>query len=268
MFLMWLVEQITEWGLGNGISLLITAGIISGIPSVIALLNNLAQERPLFAISLLFVVVLLVLGIVFIEGALRKVPIQYAKRQNAGGYFLNGSAAHLPFKLNMAGVIPPIFASSIIMLPSMLLNWIGSENIKISGVLSALQHGHIAYMVIFAATIIFFCYFYTALAFSPREIAENLKKSGAFVPGVRPGEQTSKYLENVVLRLTFFGALYIAFVCLLPEILTSFVGAPFYLGGTSLLILIVVVMDFNTQLASYRVTQRYEGLVPSKSGLR
>ena len=268
MFLMWLGEQITERGIGNGISLLITAGIISGIPSAIALLNNLAQERPLFAISLLFVVVLLVLGIVFIEGALRKVPIQYAKQQNAGGYFLNGSAAHLPFKLNMAGVIPPIFASSIIMLPSMLLNWIGSENIKISGILSALQHGHIAYMIIFAAAIIFFCYFYTALAFSPREIAENLKKSGAFVPGVRPGEQTSKYLENVVLRLTFFGALYIAFVCLLPEILTSFVGVPFYLGGTSLLILIVVVMDFNTQVASYRVTQRYEGLVPSKSGLR
>lgn len=268
LFLMWLGEQITERGIGNGISLLITAGIISGVPSAIVLLYNLAQDRSLLAISLLFLVLLLVLGIVFIESALRKIPIQYAKQQNPNNFFLNGSAAHLPFKLNMAGVIPPIFASSVIMLPSILLNWAGSENTKLSGILSVLQHGHMAYMAIFAATIIFFCYFYTALAFSPREIAENLKKSGAFVPGVRPGDQTAKYLENVVLRLTFFGALYIAFVCLLPEVLTSFIGVPFYLGGTSLLILIVVVMDFNTQVTSYRVTQRYEGLVPSKSGLK
>ena len=268
MFLMWLGEQITERGIGNGISLIITAGIISGIPSAIALLNNLSQERPLFAVSLVVAVLLLILGIVFIESALRKIPVQYAKQQSSGNYFLARSAAHIPFKLNMAGVIPPIFASSIIMLPSMLLNWVGSENTKIISVLSILQHGQAAYMAIFAATIIFFCYFYTALAFSPREIAENLKKSGAFVPGVRPGEQTAKYLENVVLRLTLFGALYIAFVCLLPEVLTSFVGVPFYLGGTSLLILIVVVMDFNTQVTSYRVTQRYEGLVPNKSGLK
>lgn len=268
MFLMWLGEQITERGIGNGISLIITAGIISGIPSAIALLNNLSQERPLFAVSLVVAVLLLILGIVFIESALRKIPVQYAKQQNSGNYFLARNAAHIPFKLNMAGVIPPIFASSIIMLPSMLLNWVGSGNTKIISVLSMLQHGQVAYMAIFAATIIFFCYFYTALAFSPREIAENLKKSGAFVPGVRPGDQTAKYLENVVLRLTLFGALYIAFVCLLPEVLTSFVGVPFYLGGTSLLILIVVVMDFNTQVTSYRVTQRYEGLVPNKSGLK
>ena len=251
MFLMWLGEQITERGIGNGISLLITAGIISGIPSAITLLNNLAQERPLLAVSLLFVVLLLVLGIVFIESALRKVPIQYAKQQNANGHSLNNSVAH-----------------SIIMLPSMLLNWLNSGSSAVGKVLSILQHGQIAYMIVFAATIIFFCYFYTALAFSPREIAENLKKGGAFVPGVRPGDKTAQYLENVVLRLTLFGALYIAFVCLLPEILTSFVGVPFYLGGTSLLILIVVVMDFNTQIMSYRVTQRYEGLVSSRSGLK
>ena len=240
MFLMWLGEQITERGIGNGISLLITAGIISGIPSAITLLNNLAQE----------------------------VPIQYAKQQNANGHSLNNSVAHIPFKLNMAGVIPPIFASSIIMLPSMLLNWLNPGSSAVGKVLSILRHGQIAYMIVFAATIIFFCYFYTALAFSPREIAENLKKGGAFVPGVRPGDKTAQYLENVVLRLTLFGALYIAFVCLLPEVLTSFVGVPFYLGGTSLLILIVVVMDFNTQIMSYRVTQRYEGLVSSRSGLK
>ena len=268
MFLMWLGEQITERGIGNGISLLITAGIISGIPSAITLLNNLAQERPLLAASLLFVVLLLVLGIVFIESALRKVPIQYAKQQNANGHSLNNSVAHIPFKLNMAGVIPPIFASSIIMLPSMLLNWLNPGSSAVGKVLSILRHGQIAYMIVFAATIIFFCYFYTALAFSPREIAENLKKGGAFVPGVRPGDKTAQYLENVVLRLTLFGALYIAFVCLLPEVLTSFVGVPFYLGGTSLLILIVVVMYFNTQIMSYRVTQRYEGLVSSRSGLK
>ena len=194
MFLMWLGEQITERGIGNGISLLITAGIISGIPSAITLLNNLAQERPLLAVSLLFVVLLLVLGIVFIESALRKVPIQYAKQQNANGHSLNNSVAHIPFKLNMAGVIPPIFASSIIMLPSMLLNWLNPGSSAVGKVLSILRHGQIAYMIVFAATIIFFCYFYTALAFSPREIAENLKKGGAFVPGVRPGDKPAQYL--------------------------------------------------------------------------
>ena len=264
MFLMWLGEQITERGIGNGISLLITAGIISGIPSAIALLNNLAQERPLFAISLLFVVVLLVLGIVFIEGALRKVPIQYAKQQNAGGYFLNGSAAHLPFKLNMAGVIPPIFASSIIMLSTLFLSSFPNQNDAILGhLLSLVQHGQPVYLILFSIAIVFFCYFYTALAFNPKEMADNLKKGGAFIPGIRPGTQTALYIEGVILHLTLFGAIYITTICLIPELLSAIMSLPFYFGGTSLLILIVVIMDFRVQIMSYKLTQQYESLVSS-----
>ncbi|SOD69409.1 protein translocase subunit secY/sec61 alpha [Alysiella filiformis DSM 16848] len=261
MFLMWLGEQITERGIGNGISLLIAAGIVAGIPSGIIQLWTLTSQNainPLTAIGIVLGTLLLTYGVVYFESALRKVPVQYAKRQ-----IMSSQNTHLPFKLNMAGVIPPIFASSIIMFPSMFAGWFGGADPTnwLNKIATYLQHGQPVYMMLFAATIVFFCYFYTALAFSPKEMAENLKKSGAFIPSIRPGEQTARYLEKVVLRLTFFGALYITTVCLIPEILTSTVGIPFYLGGTSLLILVVITMDFNTQIASYQMTQQYEHLI-------
>ena len=264
MFLMWLGEQMTERGIGNGISLIITAGIVAGIPAGIAQLWTLTSQGSMGMPTAVGVVVgafLLTYAVVYFEAAQRKIPVHYAKRQFGVGQ--SNQNTHMPFKLNMAGVIPPIFASSIILFPSTLLSWFGSANSdgwlhKIAG---WLQHGQPAYILLFAASIIFFCYFYTALVFSPKEMAENLKKSGAFVPGIRPGEQTSRYLEGVVMRLTLFGALYITIICLIPEFLTSALNVPFYLGGTSLLILVVVTMDFSTQIASYRMTQQYESLM-------
>ncbi|PIT22315.1 preprotein translocase subunit SecY [Snodgrassella communis] len=265
MFLMWLGEQITERGIGNGISLIITAGIAASLPAGIGRLLTLTSQGSisyLMAVALIVGALALIYAVVYIESAQRKVPVQYAKRQ-VGNRIMQAQNSHLPFKLNMAGVIPPIFASSIILFPSTLLSWFGSANQdgwlqKLAGLL---QHGQPVYILLFAATIIFFCYFYTALVFSPREMAENLKKSGAFVPGIRPGEQTSRYLERVVLRLTFWGAIYIAIVCLIPEVLTSAMNVPFYLGGTSLLILVVVTMDFKTQIASYVMSSQYEHLM-------
>ena len=262
MFLMWLGEQMTERGIGNGISLIITAGIAAGLPSGAIRLWTLLQQNSIgvpVAIAIVIGALVLIYVVVCFESALRKVPIHYAKRQ-AGSSFAQNQNTHMPFKLNMAGVIPPIFASSIIMFPATLASWLGNSSndnwlTRLSGWLG---HGQPAYILLFAASIVFFCYFYTALVFSPREMAENLKKSGAFVPGIRPGEQTSNYLEGVVLRLTLFGALYITTICLIPEFLTTAVNVPFYLGGTSLLILVVVTMDFNTQLASYKMTQQYE----------
>lgn len=264
MFLMWLGEQMTERGIGNGISLIITAGIVAGIPAGIVQLWTLTSQGSMGMPTAVGVVVgafLLTYAVVYFEAAQRKIPVHYAKRQFGVGQ--SNQNTHMPFKLNMAGVIPPIFASSIILFPSTLLSWFGSANSdgwlhKIAG---WLQHGQPAYILLFAASIIFFCYFYTALVFSPKEMAENLKKSGAFVPGIRPGEQTSRYLEGVVMRLTLFGALYITIICLIPEFLTSALNVPFYLGGTSLLILVVVTMDFSTQIASYRMTQQYESLM-------
>ena len=265
MFLMWLGEQITERGIGNGISLIITAGIAAGIPSGIARLLALTSQGSIgmpTAVSIVIGALLLIYIVVYFESAQRKVPVHYAKRQIGSGV-MQGSNAHMPFKLNMAGVIPPIFASSIILFPSTLLSWFGSNDTgsllhKIAGLL---QHGQALYILLFTVTIIFFCYFYTALVFSPKEMAESLKKSGAFVPGIRPGKQTSQYLEQVVLRLTLFGALYITTICLIPEFLTTALNVPFYLGGTSLLILVVVTMDFSTQINSYRMTQQYESLM-------
>ena len=262
MFLMWLGEQITERGIGNGISLIITAGIVSGIPSGLVQLLTLSERSMLMAVSIVIGILLLIYAVVYFESAQRKVPVHYAKRQIGSGV-MQGSNTHMPFKLNMAGVIPPIFASSIILFPSTLLSWFGSNDTgsflhKIAGLL---QHGQALYILLFTVTIIFFCYFYTALVFSPKEMAENLKKSGAFVPGIRPGKQTSQYLEQVVLRLTLFGALYITTICLIPEFLTIALNVPFYLGGTSLLILVVVTMDFSTQINSYRMTQQYESLM-------
>ena len=265
MFLMWLGEQMTERGIGNGISLIITAGIAAGIPAGISRLLTLTSQGSmsmLMAVAIVIGALLLIYVVVYFESAQRKIPVHYAKRQ-VGNRLVQGQSAHMPFKLNMAGVIPPIFASSIILFPSTLLSWFGSTNTDnwFYKAAALLQHGQPVYILLFAATIIFFCYFYTALVFSPREMAENLKKSGAFVPGIRPGEQTSRYLEKVVLRLTFFGALYITIICLIPEFLTTALNVPFYLGGTSLLILVVVTMDFSTQIASYRMTQQYEHLM-------
>ncbi|MCX8743935.1 preprotein translocase subunit SecY [Snodgrassella sp. B3882] len=265
MFLMWLGEQITERGLGNGISLIITAGIAASLPAGIGRLLTLTSQGSisyLMAVALIIGALALIYAVVYIESAQRKVPVQYAKRQ-VGNRIMQAQNSHMPFKLNMAGVIPPIFASSIILFPSTLLSWFGSANQDgwLQKLATLLQHGQPVYILLFAATIIFFCYFYTALVFSPREMAENLKKSGAFVPGIRPGEQTSRYLEKVVLRLTFWGAIYIAIVCLIPEVLTSAMNVPFYLGGTSLLILVVVTMDFKTQIASYVMSSQYEHLM-------
>lgn len=264
MFLMWLGEQITERGIGNGISLIITAGIAAGIPAGILQLWTLTSQGAmsmLMAVSIVIGAFLLIYIVVYFESAQRKIPVHYAKRQF--GHVGQGQNTHMPFKLNMAGVIPPIFASSIILFPSTLLSWFGSNNTDsmLHKVAAMLQHGQPLYILIFAATIIFFCYFYTALVFSPKEMAENLKKSGAFVPGIRPGDQTSRYLEKVVLHLTLFGALYITIICLIPEFLTTALNVPFYLGGTSLLILVVVTMDFSTQINSYRMTQQYESLM-------
>ena len=262
MFLMWLGEQITERGIGNGISLIITAGIAAGIPSGISRLLALTSRGFGLPIAIVIGALLLIYIVVYFESAQRKVPVHYAKRQFGSG-MMPGQSIHMPFKLNMAGVIPPIFASSIILFPSTLLGWFGSNNTNsvLYQIAAQLQHGKILFIVLFASTIIFFCYFYTALVFSPKEMAENLKKSGAFVPGIRPGEQTSRYLEKVVLRLTLFGALYITTICLIPEILTTAWNVTINFGGTSLLILVVVTMDFRTQINSYIMSSQYEDLM-------
>ena len=271
MFLMWLGEQMTERGIGNGVSLLITAGIVAALPSAVSNLLNLAitgdSRRYGAILFVLFGGLCLIYLVVYIESAQRKIPIHYARRQ-IGNRIVQGQKTHLPFKINMAGVIPPIFASSVILFPSQIIGWLDKRvdgNVFVDFISANLAPGKSLYLVVFTAAIIFFCYFYTALVFSPREMAENLKKSGAFVPGIRPGEQTSNYLEKVVMRLTFFGALYITIICLIPEFVTGVLGIPFHLGGTSLLILVVVTMDFGTQVASYRMNQQYEHLMRKNS---
>ena len=271
MFLMWLGEQMTERGIGNGVSLLITAGIVAALPRAVSNLLNLAitgdSRRYGAILFVLFGGLCLIYLVVYIESAQRKIPIHYARRQ-IGNRIVQGQKTHLPFKINMAGVIPPIFASSVILFPSQIIGWLDKRvdgNVFVDFISANLSPGKSLYLVVFATAIIFFCYFYTALVFSPREMAENLKKSGAFVPGIRPGEQTSNYLEKVVMRLTFFGALYITIICLIPEFVTGVLGIPFHLGGTSLLILVVVTMDFGTQVASYRMNQQYEHLMRKNS---
>ena len=265
MFLMWLGEQITERGIGNGISIIIFAGIVAGLPhaigSTIELANTGAFSIPL--VIFLFVAVILVTAlVVFVERGQRKITVNYAKRQ-VGNKVYGGQTTHLPLKLNMAGVIPPIFASSIILFPATLAGWFGSSEkmhwLKdVSGVLSP---GQPIYIFLFAAAIIFFCFFYTALVFNPKETADNLKKSGAFVPGIRPGEQTAKYIDKIMGRLTLIGAIYITLVCLLPEFLRLKFNTPFYFGGTSLLIIVVVTMDFMTQVQSHLMSHQYQGLL-------
>lgn len=265
MFLMWLGEMITERGIGNGISLIIAAGIASGIPSAIGQTLTLTSQG---SFSILFVVLLfigalaLVYFVVFVESGQRKIPVNYAKRQ-VGNRVIRGQSTHLPLKLNMAGVIPPIFASSIILFPATIAGWFGSgaERSWISNIATSLSPGQPIYILLYALAIIFFCYFYTAIVFNPRETADNLKKSGAFVPGIRPGEQTSKYVEGVILRLTLIGAIYITLVCLIPEFLILEWNVPFYFGGTSVLIMVVVTMDFMNQVQSHAFSQRYDALL-------
>ena len=265
MFLMWLGEQITERGIGNGISIIIFAGIVAGLPRAIGSTLELARTGA-FSVPLvifLFVAVLLVTAlVVFVERGQRKITVNYAKRQ-VGNKVYGGQTTHLPLKLNMAGVIPPIFASSIILFPATLAGWFGSsEKMHWLKVMSgALSPGQPIYIFLFAAAIVFFCFFYTALVFNPKETADNLKKSGAFVPGIRPGEQTAKYIDKIMGRLTLIGAIYITLVCLLPEFLRLKFNTPFYFGGTSLLIIVVVTMDFMTQVQSHLMSHQYEGLL-------
>jgi preprotein translocase subunit SecY len=265
MFLMWLGEQITERGLGNGISLIIFAGIAAGLPN--ALGNTLEMARtgafsiPL-VLTLLIGAILVTALVVFVERGQRKILVNYAKRQ-VGNKVYGGQSSHLPLKLNMAGVIPPIFASSIILFPATLAGWFGSGQSMtwLKDVSEKLSPGQPIYVLFYASAIVFFCFFYTALVFSPKETADNLKKSGAFLPGIRPGEQTAKYVEKIMLRLTLVGAVYITLVCLLPEFLVVKWNVPFYFGGTSLLILVVVTMDFMAQVQSYMMTHQYENLL-------
>ncbi len=265
MFLMWLGEQITERGVGNGISILICAGIAAGVPSAIAKTLSLASagQLPILLVLALFAgVILLTAAVVFVERGQRKVPIQYAKRQ-VGNKIMQGQSTHLPLKVNMAGVIPPIFASSIILFPATVLSWTGnSEKFSwLKAIGDKLHPGQPVYVLLYAAAIIFFCYFYTALVFNPKETADNLKKSNAMVPGYRPGEHTARYIEKLILKLTLVGAVYITVVCLIPELLIMKWNVPFYFGGTSLLILVVVTMDFMAQMQSYVLSHQYESLL-------
>lgn len=274
MLLVWLGEQITERGVGNGISLIIFAGIVAGLPTAIGGTAELVRTGELGLITLLILAVLIVAVtafVVFVERGQRRITVNYARRQQGRG--MSGQqSSHLPLKLNMAGVIPPIFASSIILFPATLGNWLGQqENMAwLRNLSTALSPGQPLYVGLYAAAIIFFCFFYTALVFNSRETADNLKRSGAFVPGIRPGEHTARYIDKVLTRLTFWGALYITAVCLLPEFLILYWNVPFYFGGTSLLIIVVVLMDFMAQVQSHLVSHQYDSLVRKahfKSGL-
>jgi len=265
MFLMWLGEQITERGLGNGISIIIFAGIAAGLPSAIGGLLELVRTgamHPLTALIICVLVVLVTAFVVFVERGQRKILVNYAKRQ-VGNKIYGGQSSHLPLKLNMSGVIPPIFASSIILFPATVAGWFGSgESMRwLKDVAATLSPGQPIYVMLYAAAIVFFCFFYTALVFNSKETADNLKKSGAFVPGIRPGEQTARYIDKILMRLTLVGAAYITLVCLLPEFLILKWNVPFYFGGTSLLIIVVVTMDFMSQVQAYVMSHQYESLL-------
>jgi len=265
MFLMWLGEQITERGIGNGISLIIFAGIVAGLPSAVGGTLELARTGEMNAITILVLFLLAVAVtafVVFIERGQRRITVNYAKRQQGRKMFA-GQTSHLPLKLNMAGVIPPIFASSIILFPATLGQWVGtSEEMRwMQDIVAKLSPGEPIYVISYAVAIIFFCFFYTALTFNSKETADNLKKSGAFIPGIRPGAQTAKYIDGVMSRLTLVGAFYITAVCLLPEFLIVAWNVPFYFGGTSLLIIVVVVMDFMAQVQAHLMSHQYEGLM-------
>ena len=265
MFLMWLGEQITERGIGNGISLIIFSGIVAGLPAAMGGTLELARTGELNAMTVLFLIVLAVAVttfVVFVERGQRRITVNYAKRQQ-GRKMYAAQSSHLPLKLNMSGVIPPIFASSIILFPATIGGWFGSaEGLGwLRDITAAVSPGQPLYILLYALAIIFFCFFYTALVFNSKETADNLKKSGAFLPGIRPGEQTARYIDSVLTRLTAAGATYITAVCLLPEFLILYWNVPFYFGGTSLLIIVVVVMDFMAQVQAHMMSHQYDGLL-------
>jgi len=269
MFLMWLGEQITERGLGNGISILIFGGIAAGLPGAIGGLFELVRTGAMGYGSALIVISLVVAvtyAVVFVERGQRKILVNYAKRQ-VGNKVYGGQSSHLPLKLNMSGVIPPIFASSIILLPTTVVSWFATgDGLRwLKDIAGMISPGQPIYVMLYSAAIVFFCFFYTALVFNSRETADNLKKSGAFIPGIRPGEQTAKHIDKILSRLTLAGAIYITLVCLLPEFLTLKYNVPFYFGGTSLLIIVVVTMDFWAQVQSYIMSQQYESLLKKAS---
>jgi preprotein translocase subunit SecY len=271
MFLMWLGEQITERGIGNGISMIILSSILSGLPSAIGSTleqvntGGMNQAMPFF---LVFLVLGITAVVVYMERAQRRIAVNYAKRQQ-GRRMYAGQTSHLPFKINMSGVIPPIFASSLILFPATIASWFGTSQAVswLQRIAASLSPGQPVYILLYAALIMFFCFFYTALVFNSRETAENLRRSGAFIPGIRPGQQTADYIDKVLTRLTFWGAMYITAVCLIPEFLILEFNVPFYFGGTSLLIIVVVTMDFMAQLQAHMMTHQYEGLL-KKANLR
>lgn len=265
VFLMWLGEQITERGIGNGISMIIFAGIVAGLPAAVGGTLELVRTGELHTFTVIVIFALAVgvtAFVIFVERGQRRITVNYAKRQQ-GRKMYAAQSSHLPLKLNMAGVIPPIFASSIILFPATLGGWFGQSQGMgwLQDLATTLSPGQPIYVMLYAVAIIFFCFFYTALVFNSRETAENLQKSGAFIPGIRPGDQTAKYIDRVMTRLTMIGALYITAVCLLPEFLILYWHVPFHFGGTSLLIIVVVVMDFMAQLQSHLMSQQYEGLM-------
>ena len=269
MFLVWLGEQISERGIGNGISLIIFASIVAGLPSAVAGTLELARTgtfSPIGVLALFIGAIAITAAVVFVEKGQRRITVNYAKRQQ-GRRMLAGQTSHLPLKLNMAGVIPPIFASSIILFPASLGSWFGqTEGMGwLRDISTTLAPGQPIYALVYAAMIVFFCFFYTALVFNPNEIADNLKKSGAFVPGIRPGVQTASYIDKVVSRLTLGGAIYLTVVCLIPEFLIVKWGVPFYFGGTSLLIIVVVMMDMMSQIQSYMMSRQYDSLMKKSS---
>jgi preprotein translocase subunit SecY len=268
LFLMWLGEQITERGVGNGISMIILAGIVAGLPGAIGgtfeSISSGEMDRG-FALLLIFLVLGTVAFVVFVERAQRRIPVNYAKRQ-VGRKMFAGQSSHLPFKINMSGVIPPIFASSLLLFPATLASFFGANAegpvaSAMQSIAAALGYGQPLHLLIYAVLIVFFCFFYTALVFNARDTADNLKKSNAFIPGIRPGQQTAEYIDKVMTRLTLWGAIYVTAVCLLPEILVSSQNVPFHFGGTSLLIVVVVVMDFMAQLQAHLMSHHYPGLL-------
>ena len=265
IFLMWLGEQVTERGVGNGISIIIFSGIVAGLPSAIGGTLQLVETGEVsaaLALLLLALVLAVTYGVVFAERAQRRIAVHYAKRQQ-GRKMYAGQSSHLPFKLNMAGVIPPIFASSIILFPATLGSWVGTNEGMgwLKDISATLSPGQPLYVILYALAIVFFCFFYTALVFNAKETADNLKKSGAFIPGIRPGEQTAHYIDGVMTRLTTAGAVYITLVCLMPEFLILYWNVPFHFGGTSLLIIVVVTMDFMAQVQTHLVSHQYSGLM-------
>ncbi len=265
MFLLWLGEQVTERGIGNGISIIIYAGIVAGLPTAIANTLELAERgtfQPLFVLLLFIIAVAVTAFVVLVERGQRRIQVNYAKRQQ-GRRMLAGQSSFLPLKINMSGVIPPIFASSIILFPATVATWFsGGQNMQwLQDIATTLSPGNLPYVLLYGSAIVFFCFFYTAIIFNPKETAENLKKSGAFVPGVRPGEQTARYIDGVMSRLTLAGAIYVTLVCLLPEFMIVRWNVPFYFGGTSLLIIVVVSMDFMAQVQAHLMSRQYESLL-------